>query len=206
MKILLADDHTLVREGLAMMIQALFPHSHIQQATNWPDVHRHISNQSFALALLDIFMPGKHAGWEEELTTLFQSAPSLPVCIVSGAGTHTHIRTAFELGVKGYIHKTATTSDFSLALNHILSGRIYLPPQTWHPLARQEPEHAPITHRQRELLALMAEGHSNKEIGLRLNLSEGTVKRHFYNIFRSLHVSNRVEAIQLARRQGILQD
>ncbi len=84
MKILLADDHVLFREGLAMMIMTIFPQSHIYQVSNWTESCQSLKQNSFDLALLDIFMPTE-SSWEKSLGYFLKTQPILPVCIVSAS-------------------------------------------------------------------------------------------------------------------------
>ena len=206
MRILLADDHGLVREGLAMMLQALFPHAQVHQAVDWTDAAAQITTCFFDLALIDLLMPGQYLSWEDELSNLLCKTPSLNVCVMSGVGTHIHLRAAFELGARGFIHKTATLREFEQAILQVLQGKVYLPPQTWFVMNGNHDPASEITSRQLDVLRLLAEGRSNKDIADRLNVSESTIKRHFYNLFKQLKVKNRVEAIKFARQKGILTD
>lgn len=204
MKILLADDHALVREGLALMIRSFLPRSLVRQVGSWTAARQQAGREPFDLALLDIAMPGS-TSWEGELRALLVNHPMLPVCIISGTAVRSSVQTAFNLGVRGYICKTAEAAEMQSALQQVLDGRTYLPPQAW-PVAAAKCSQEPsgITLRQREVLGLLSEGRSNKEIGERLALTENTVKRHVHNIFRTLQAKNRVEAVQRARQCGML--
>lgn len=202
MRVLLADDHSLVREGLAMMVRAFLPHSLVCQVGSWTEAREQVQQASFELALLDLAMPGCDA-WDKELAALLTSVPSLPVCVISGTELRTHLQVAFDLGVRGYILKTATADEMHKALQQVLAGKTYFPPQAWS-IGNQNEDTSGTTLRQREVLGLLAEGLSNKEIGIQLALSEGTVKRHVYNIFRALQAKNRTDAVQRARQLGVV--
>ena len=202
MNILLADDHALFRQGLCMIIETIFPTCYTIQCSCWEEVHQTISFHSFDLILLDIFMPKIH-NLGEELDRLIQRNPNTPICIISASSEIEHIQTAFQHGAKGYICKTTEPSEMMNALLEISQGNTYFPPQLQPFLNKTIPA---LTLRQQEILKLMANGKSNKLIARQLHLSESTVKRHIYNICQTLNTHNRVEAIEIARQQGLLSD
>ena len=203
MNILLADDHALFREGMALLLNQLFPQATIIHANSWVEVHQVIHQYTLSLALLDLSMPGQQA-WEEELTDVMSVVTGV-ACIVSGSSSQEHIKTAFGMGVKGYIPKTMAMADMVSALQCLMAGGIYLPDNVW--LQTTDPgasTSSVLTWRQRELLTLLAKGNSNKQMAVLLTLTEGTVKRHLHNIFRILDANNRVEAVNIARERNLL--
>jgi DNA-binding NarL/FixJ family response regulator len=202
MKILLADDHTLFREGMEMIIKNVLPTTQIISAKNWYETHHCIKNEQFDIALVDLFMP-RDQSWEEELATILKYAPDLAVCIISASTVHSHVQTALRLGARGFIHKTSGIVEIQQALLQIQQGHYYLP-DVHQKNSHTEASIGKITHRQREVLALLIDGKSNKEIGLRLDIAETTVKRHVYNIFQTLKVNNRINLSKLVKEQGIL--
>lgn len=204
MNILLADDHALFRDGFSMIISATFSESEIFSANNWEETLSLVKQQPFDIALLDLFMPGARP-WHQELATFISIAPDLPVCIVSASNNQTHIEQVFKLGVKGYINKTSGVSEVQRALSKIVNGGHYMPRSKWQSLPTAAgTANLKLTWRQKEILVLIAEGNSNKQIGLLLDITESTVKRHVYNLFNALNANSRIEAIQIAKRQGLL--
>lgn len=199
MQLLIADDHALFREGLSMIIEGLFPNGCIHQNSSWEEAHQTIQLYQFDLVLLDIFMP-RQQSWEEELSSLVQQYPTLPICIISASSEKEHIQTVFNMGVKGYICKIAEVTEITTALLKISQGGNYFPPH----ISDDKNQHYPLTLRQQEILNLMAIGKCNKLIARQLYLTENTVKRHIYNICQILNTHNRVEAIEIARKQGLL--
>ena len=204
MKLLLADDHALFREGFSMIIKSRVSESEIVTASNWKEAFLQVDDGQFDIALLDLFMPGTKP-WNEELSAFIAFAPKVPVCIVSSSNNQTHIKQAFKLGVKGYIPKTSEASDINSALCKVLSGGIYSPTYDWQNLDPEtETASLKLTRRQKEILILITEGNSNKQIGMLLDISEGTVKRHVYDLFQSLGAKSRIDAIQIAKSHGLV--
>lgn len=206
MRLLLADDHGLFREGFALVIQTLFPGVHIKQVDNWQAIHNTLEQQSFDLILLDLFMPRRHT-WEKELSLLVTAqTPPIPVCIISASNSRHDIQMAFEIGVQGYISKVSELDEVKAALAKVMNGHVYVPASLWATPApfKVVGGASLITKRQQEVLGLLATGKSNRQIATQLGLSESTVKRHVYNIFKILEANNRVEAIDCARQRGIL--
>ncbi|WP_028488705.1 LuxR C-terminal-related transcriptional regulator [Thiothrix lacustris] len=201
MNILLADDHALFREGMALLLNQLFPQAMIIHANSWVEVHQVIHQYTLSLALLDLSMPGQQA-WEEELTDVMSVVTGV-ACIVSGSSSQEHIKTAFGMGVKGYIPKTMAMADMVSALQCLMAGGIYLPDKVWLQTTDFDTSSL-LTWRQRELLTFLAQGKSNKQMATLLTLTEGTVKRHLHNIFRILDANNRLEAVNIARERNLL--
>ncbi|WP_353572536.1 response regulator transcription factor [Candidatus Albibeggiatoa sp. nov. BB20] len=207
MNLLLADDHTLFRKGLCMILKGVFPNCKIQDKSCWQDVHASLKRDQFDLVLVDLFMPRDYS-WEQELTTLIDSNPTTHICIVSGSADQSHLKTAFKAGIRGYICKAANTKEMIQALLKVQTGGIYFPPQMWQATTSVHGREAtyinPLTPRQQEILGFLARGYSNKLIARELSLTENTVKRHVYNIFQLLEAKNRVEAVESARQHHLL--
>ncbi len=204
MNILLADDHALYREGLALFLDDLLDKPHFSHATDWFDVKQLLQYETIDLALLDLTMQGNHA-WEEELESIIRTYPYLKTCVISSNDNPLVIQSVLRLGVKGYIPKALGIREMQSALTQVLAGYVYVPDQVW--VSRQEKpvmSSGVLTWRQQQVLKLLSEGGSNKEIGNELGLSEHTVKRHIYNIFKMLNVKSRLEAVQVSRNKGLL--
>lgn len=206
---LLADDHALFREGLAMIIKAFFPTCSVKEVGTWTSAHEAAKEHDFEVALLDLSMPGLY-GWEQELSQFTQHGKA-PVCVVSALASQECVRKAFASGARGYVTKGTPAQWVGQALNLIMEGNIYMPdfaaPQREEPYSRGGL--APVntynlSSRQLQVLALLAEGKTNREMGGKLGLSEGTVKRHLYNIFQVLGVKSRIEAVNKARLNQLL--
>ncbi len=174
------------------------------------------ANGAFDLVLLDLMMDGMNG--LEVLDVLGEQLPGVPVVIVSASESRVTIRAAFQRGAKGYIVKSATAETFKLALGLVLLGEFYVPPhamETEQGLLVDAPVHsvrhnaggAPpkgLTPRQREVLALMAEGQKDREIARNLGMLEGTAKVHIKAIFHNLEVNNRTTAVFVGIRLGYI--
>jgi DNA-binding NarL/FixJ family response regulator len=204
MQVLLADDHAIFREGLMLLIGTRFPQIEWYQANNWHEIHQVLLRSPITLALVDLNMPGQMP-WPDEIRRLSKQVPKLPICILSATSDPEVIQSAFQLGIKGYIPKLVDIEELQQAISVVLSGRTYLPSQLWETQpTTNNYDKAILTQRQSTIMRLLAQGNSNKQIGITLNLTESTVKRHVYNIFQTLAVNNRVEAIRSARQRGLI--
>lgn len=214
-KILLADDHALVREGLRHVLCRLDSDAVIVEAADCNEAlqiaERHTD---FDVALLDVAMPGMDG--LEGIGRLRQCLPSTPIVMLSASEDASLVREALQRGAQGFIPKSSTGNVMLSALRLVFSGGIYLPPsllcQPSVPtnvapasdgeLLDRADAGLGLTQRQREVLALMVKGKTNKEIARALNMSETTVRTHTTAIFRVLNVTNRTQAGHVAAQRG----
>ena len=206
MNILLADDHTLFRESLMVVLETTFPDSLITSTKNWSEVFGYTDGHSYDLLLLDLFMPNIDSDdWASSLGRVVDSQNGA-ICIISASNNRAHIQKAFRIGVNGYLCKTSTLQQMKQALQQISEGKTYLPDQMWDkkPRSQKHENSSKLTWRQQEILELVAEGDSNRAIAHKLGLVESTVKSHVYNIYRSLDAKNRADAIRIAQLDNLL--
>lgn len=214
-KILLADDHALVREGLRHVLCRLDSDAVIVEAADCDEAlqiaERHMD---FDVALLDVAMPGMDG--LEGIGRLRQRLPSTPIVMLSASEDAGLVREALQRGAQGFIPKSSTGNVMLSALRLIFSGGVYLPPSllcqpsvptnvapaTDGELLDRADAGLGLTQRQREVLALMVKGKTNKEIARALNMSETTVRTHTTAIFRVLNVTNRTQAGHVAAKRG----
>ncbi len=206
MKILVADDHALFREGLRYVLAQLGDEVEMLEAKDCAEALALIGNRSdLDLVLLDLAMPGMDglAG----LRALRARHPSVPVVILAASEEPTDVRQALDGGAMGFIPKSSTSKVMLSALRLVLSGGVYLPPaflerfQTGRaPIAAPSLEALGLTPRQHDVLRMLGRGQSNKEIARVLGLAEGTVKLHISAILRGLGVDNRTRAVIVAAR------
>lgn len=232
MRILIADDHELFRDGLRLVLQELGPDVQVLEAPTFDAaLDAVLTPPGVDVLLLDLVMPG--TAWNDGLRQLKEKAPAVPVVILSASDDRRLVLESVRLGASGFIPKTSSSRVMLSALRLVLSGGVYLPPtlldesgeaNTQDPTAllssahglnaadsaaepaRQAdlpPDVSPLTPRQREVLALLGQGKSNKEIARILDLSEGTVKLHVTAILKALNVSNRTGAVVAASRLGL---
>lgn len=208
MHILLIDDHILFREALLYILKQLDPEAVISEATTSQEAVRIVKYYpDLDLILLDLALPG----WDglAVLPELRRMAPTAPLVVLSASENPVDIRQALEEGAAGYIPKSCGSQEMITALRLVLAGRIYLPAALLEsleapPLPAETFKHAELTPRQLEVLHLMGQGLSNKWIGRRLNVAEGTVKLHVAAILRSLNTANRTQAVIEASRRGLI--
>ena len=204
MKILIADDHQLFREGLRHILTLYVEASQIVEASSFAEVIEAGERESgIDLALLDLTMSG--GPWPECLRKLRHLLPSpAHIVIVSDVADRSAVNLAIDLGASGFITKASSSQVFLAALNLVVAGGIYLPAEFADPdnqLVTATVEVPNITHltpRQREILSQLKTGKSNREIATDLGLAEGTVKLHVTSILKALSVRSRTQAALLA--------
>ena len=213
-RIVIADDHGLYRRGLRLALVAGIPGAEIFEAACFDAVVNLLEEQaSIDLAILDLNMPGLVN--QEVLSDVLSAYPDTRFAIVSGDDSRSEILTALSIGLHGYIVKSQKDEEVVLAVNEILAGRIYVPsllsrtsadqrayaalPSVKNPIRQRmgSSDLGRLTSRQRDVLKLMAEGYSNKEIARNLDIAEATTKIHAAAILRELGVRNRTEAAVL---------
>jgi len=202
MKILVADDHTLFRDGLQHILPALAPQVDLRVAGDYAGAAALLAQHGDAdLALVDLDMPGREAhGGLEGLIAL---APTLPLVVLSACEERGKIRRILDAGAMGFIPKREKAEVMLAALRLVLSGGVYVPPLLLD-AAPPGPAEAGLTPRQAEVLRCLEEGHPNKVIARRLGMTEATVKAHVGAILRNLDVTNRAQAVRTAHRLGLL--
>lgn len=211
MKILLADDHTLFRSGIRLVLAELDATVDIVEAGNRDEAIAALNADSFDLVLTDLLMPGMEQG--SGIADMRAASPDVPVVVISQLDNPTDIRRAVEAGASGFIPKSSTSQIMIEAIKLVLAGGVYLPPALLE-TSRSDgagdearlpgAPHRHLTDRQRAVLAELAMGKSNKEIAQSLNLSEATVKVHVAAIMRVLDVRNRTQAVLAATQYGLL--
>ena len=210
MRIVVADDHALVRGGIGLLIKSLHPNTELIECNAYESVLKVLDgDEPVDLLLLDLMMPGmdlvrsvKHicANWAD-----------VPVIVISMRDDMQTIREVLRAGAVGYIPKTSSPDVTTNAIRLVLSGGIYVPPdvlQLGFGTGDSQPGKGPdaaagggqarplgLTARQEDVIALISEGYSNKEIATELNLTPGTIKMHLSRIYKVLGVKSRTEAI-----------
>ncbi len=217
-KVLLADDHALFRDGMRYVLQQLADEVEILDTGNFTEALQLVmNNPDIDLALLDLNMPGSNG--VPSLQLFHQRFPKVPLVVVSGSDQRDDIESVMNLGAMGFISKMSPSKVMLSALHMVLDGGVYVPPQLLQQaMAKLEPgltlndkrsqraSKYGLTPRQLEVLQLISAGKCNKDIARELNLAEGTVKIHVAAIYQTLHVNSRVEAVETARRFGFIAD
>lgn len=215
MRILIVDDHALVRRGMHYVVKEGFPEAEVIEADGAAAALDAVGDGSFDLALVDVRMPDLDG--LELLRALKADHPEMPVIMLSTYDNAPYVKRALADGAAGYLLKDATPEDLAQAINVAMSGSgNVLSPRVIQNLF-EEHEAAgrdngspngrrgeySLTQREHDILALLAEGRSNREIAQRLYLSEKTVKAHLAAIFRKLGVTNRTQAAMMAVQMGV---
>jgi DNA-binding NarL/FixJ family response regulator len=198
MKILVVDDHAVVRAGIAALLRTSPDMPEVLQAGDAASAFATATaHPDLDAILLDLRLPGESA--DEVLRRLGEEHPTLPVLILSSSEDPQDVRRALALGALGYVTKSASPATLLAALNLVLSGETYVPPF----MARNTPASGMspgrLTERQNEVLDLVGADLSNKQIAHRLGLSEKTVKAHVTAILRTLGVTSRAQARRMLR-------
>lgn len=206
--ILIADDHPLFREAIINVIENEFPGCAITESDNLDGAVELVEGEeNLDLILLDLDMPGMNG--MNGLISLRNSYPTIPVVIVSAEKNKQVVIQAITCGAVGFIAKSSSREQMGAALQQILDGNVYLPPDIirveggsmrTRSSAGNETTISPevissLTRRQLLVLKRMAKGESNKQIAYNLNIAETTVKTHVSAILRKLGVYNRIQAI-----------
>jgi DNA-binding NarL/FixJ family response regulator len=207
-KILVADDHPLIREAFRHLLTELEGGVVVLEAGDCDGACRLIEQHpDLDLVLLDLRLPG--AGGLVTLEKLRNNHPALPVVVVSALEDAGTVRGALARGAMGFIPKSSSNDVMVSALRLVLSGGRYLPPEMLSGDGTAAPssmDEVHLTDRQREVLALMLQGKSNKHICRELGLAEATVKIHVTAILRALKVTSRAQAIVAVNQLGLAAD
>ena len=217
MRILIGDDHALFREGINRLLEQIFPDAEYIQAATYDETIAHCSSQQPPdLILTDLQMPG----WPgfEGISQIRAMLPGTPLVVVSASENGEDARMALDHGAGGFIPKSSSVQIMVSALRLVLAGGVYIPHALLQSgasgLTSNPRDHAAsspsdlghninLTQRQRDVLACLRQGKSNKQIAYELGLSEGTVKIHVTAIFKSLNVKNRTQAVISASRYAM---
>jgi two-component system, NarL family, nitrate/nitrite response regulator NarL len=212
MRLLVVDDHPIVREGLAAFLEQLGPDTSVLQAA---DASRALAlaaeHSDLDVVILDLALPGLNG--MSAIAEFGRARPELPVIVLSASEDARQAREALAQGALGYVPKSASRQTLVSAIQLVLNGEIYVPPLVLGespapapaaPGARANGGRALLTDRQIEVLRRLSAGQSNKTIARDLDLSEKTVKAHVTAIFRALNVVNRTQAAAAGRGAGII--
>lgn len=196
MRILLADDHNMVRDALKSYIERLEPEAQIVSVESFDAAFVEVERDgAFALIILDLRMPGMDG--LNGLRRMREHLPKVPIVIMSGGASHEDVRNAIDMGAQGFLPKTLTGPALVSAIRLIMAGEKFVPFGAVDAPASDPADadsHTPLTQREREVLQYLEKGWSNKEIARALELQEVTIKLHIRGICRKLGAKNRTQA------------
>jgi DNA-binding NarL/FixJ family response regulator len=204
--VLLVDDHSVVREGIRLLLETLLK-MRVVEASSGPEALSVLGSETVDVVLLDARMPEHDGIWT--LNKIREGYPDLPVLMLSTYDTEEYVDQSLAAGAAGYLLKEASSQQLAEAIETALSGKgVYLHPAVaQRVLARgrgEEKDGSGLSERELEVLQLLAKGSTNDEIATALFLSEKTVKSHLSSIFRKLRVSNRTQAASKAIRERLV--
>ena len=215
MKILVVDDHALVREGMRQVLKGLDENVWVLEASTCAQAFElAASHPDLDIVLLDYHLPDMSG--LVALDQFGQQHPELPVILVSGSASPDIMRQVLSKGAAGFIPKSSKSEVLLSALGLVLAGEVYVPPEMLLPHAHATPPSPPplsdrfsgdraapeLTPRQVEVLQHLLDGRSNREIGTAMHLSEETIKNHVTSILRLFEVQTRTQAVIAATRYG----
>jgi two-component system, NarL family, response regulator NreC len=210
-RIVLADDHHVVREGLRALLETESSFAVVGEASDGLKVLDLVTRLEPEVVLVDLMMPG--LGGMEVARQVARRCPRTRVVILSMHMSEAHVVEALRSGVRGYVSKDATAADLINAIREVMQGRVYLSPpfsdesiETYRRRAA-EAERDPydrLTAREREVLQMAVEGLGNSEIGTRLGISPRTAETHRANLMRKLGLRHVTDLVRYALRRGLL--
>lgn len=206
-RILVADDHALMRHGLALVIKLRFPGATVIEAGSLADAMRCAREESDLSAVLFDLQMGDTEGLPG-VEAMLRVLDGVPLVVISGTLDVSLIGACVRAGARGFLPKGSETGALDHALPVVLSGGIYAPLPRGAVASASSSTLPPrvldgLTARQREILALLLEGRSNKEIARSLGILEGTIKVHLRSIMQRLGVHNRTQLALLVSRAGL---
>jgi DNA-binding NarL/FixJ family response regulator len=202
--ILVADDHPIVRGGIVALLDATDDMEVVGQATTGLEAVELALALKPDLVLMDLRMPGIDG--DEATARILAAAPGIRVLVLTTYETDASILTAIEAGASGYLLKAAPQDEILAGIRSVARGEVALAPSIAALLVSRMKTGPAITlsPRETEVLALVAQGLSNPEIGRKLFLGEATVKTHLLHVFEKLEVSDRTRAVTKAMELGLL--
>src|SRR5215469_4643618 len=211
-RILLADDHTVVRDGLRALVEKQPDMAVIGEAADGRDTIRLAEEQSPDVGIMDIAMPNMNG--IEATRRIVASQPRTAVLILSMHQDESYVLRSLKAGAKGYLLKDSVRSDVIEAIRAVVQGRSFLTRKVSRILQEDyvremerrglEDSYDLLTDREREILQLVAEGRTNKEVASMLNISLTTVETHRTHILQKLNLHSIPELILYAVRKGII--
>ena len=204
------DDHAVVRSGLRMLLDAEDGFETVAEAGNTRDAIFEVRKHKPDIVLMDVVLPDRSG--IEATPDVLKEAPDAKVLILSMEDDPSYVREAFAAGAFGYVLKEAADSELVEALKQVAAGERYVHPALGARMAVAEAEASaraeedPLSDREREVLRLLALGHTNQEIAKTLFISVRTAETHRAHIMQKLRLTTRAELVRYALAQGLLEE
>ncbi|MCX6082310.1 MAG: response regulator transcription factor [Chloroflexi bacterium] len=207
-RILIADDHTIVREGLRTMLKPKPDMDLIGEATDGAEAVEKAAELRPDVILMDLLMPRKSG--LDAIREIIQANPAIHILVLTSFSEEDRVIEAIKAGSKGYVLKDSSPQELIQAIRDVHAGKLFLFPGMTDRIIQKliQPEQSAIanddlTEREVEVLRLVAQGLSNQDIADRLKIGEGTARFHVNNILTKLGLSNRTQAALYALRKGL---
>jgi two-component system NarL family response regulator len=201
LSVLVADDHPVVREGLVSLLSRQPDMYIVAQACNGCEaIDKFVAHQP-DVALVDLRMPLMDG--VDAVMSICEKHPAARIIIITSYQNEEAVYRALRAGALGFILKDSTPDELATCVRSVARGETWIPPQVGAMLARRVTERE-LTRRETDVLGLVAEGKSNKEIGVAFDITEATVKVHMTHLLDKLGVSGRAEAINVAVKKGLV--
>jgi len=210
MKVLITDEQSLFRDGLSLRLRQINQDITVIQSSTIEEMKKILSSEpDIDFIILDISPTELNAG--EIINKIKTSHPNTKIVVISSSEETRNIKKILSFGVKGYIPKRLDSNILSGALKLILDGGTYIPPELLENTNSSNSNtnasnilQKSLTNRQSQVLDLIAQGKSNKQIAYDMGVSEATVKLHINALLRSLKVNNRTQAVITAQKMGLI--
>ena len=208
-RVLIVDDHAVVRAGLAMLISAEEDLEVVGEAGTAREAIFEARTTAPDVVLMDVMMPEQSG--IEALPQLLHERPEAKVLVLSMQDDPRYVREAFEAGARGYVLKEAADAEVVAAIREVAGGGRYVHPELGARMIaaetaeRRRAEEDPLSDREREVLRLLALGHTNQEIAKQLYISVRTAETHRAHIMQKLRLSSRADLVRHALSEGLLE-
>ena len=209
-RVLVADDHAVVRAGLKLLLDAEEDIEVVGEAGSGAEAIRLARSLKPDVVLMDVVMPGMSG--LEATGPVLEAAPDATVLVLSMQDDPRYVREAFAAGASGYVLKEAADTEVVQAVRDVAAGNLYVHPTLGarlvaaEALARKKAESDPLSEREREVLRLLALGHTNQEIAKMLYISVRTAETHRSHIMTKLRLNTRAELVRHALQEGLLEE
>jgi len=209
-RIAIADDHPLFRDGVVLSLSRNKDFDVVGQAENGQEAIELAKELLPDVLLLDIQMPD--TGGILAAEKISSACPLTKIIMLTVSENHGDLMRAFKAGAKGYVLKGVSSRELANVIRSVAAGDIFVSPGLASNILFEMTQEKPtspfdeLTDREREILMLLSEGLTNREIGERLHLAEKTIKHYMSNVLQKLHVRSRVEAALLAQQHKLLSD
>jgi two-component system response regulator NreC len=207
-RVVVVDDHAVVRSGLKMILDAESDIETVAEAGDMREAVFAVRREQPDVVLMDVAMPG--GSGIEATPAVLKEAPDAKVLVLSMQDDPAYVREAFGVGASGYVLKEAADVELVAAIREVAGGGRYVHPALGARLAiaeaeeRRHAEDDPLSDREREVLRLLALGHTNQEIAKTLYLSVRTVETHRAHIMQKLRLTSRADLVRYALENGLL--